>query len=640
MCGIIGIFGRSVAKTDFVDFARNALEGTLYRGPDESRLITDDSYIIGFNRLAINHLDSGKQPKVFKEGSKESVLCLNGEIFNHKELESIYLSKPYGRDEVTVLADLYKIIGIDFISLLNGQFSILIYSGESKKVILARDPFGIRPLFYHLDHIRKALIVTSDIKSLWSTKVNKTIDEKQLARIHITWSTSLDKTIWKDVLQVRPGYLKVFDYESNEIRSGREVCFWDWCKKIESTNKNNDIISTSEEEARFRYELRQSVSRQSMSEVGIGSYLSGGIDSSAIAYELNNKDDELLKTYSISFKDIEYDESEKQELIVNLLDSENTKLSIGDEDIGENFKNISSFIQQPYFRTAPIPLYMLAEKVRLNGQKAVLTGEGADEILLGYDIFREKVAIDFIKENPKSKWRYKIFDRLYSYLPQFKNQRYRKLAIETLMREGNYGVLNPLKSRISNNSRSLGFLDNVVIEEEIDKLINEYDDYTSGYELDGVDMIQLFEINNLLSGYLLTSQGDRVAMANSVETRYPYLDLDFVNYALGLPRIFKLRGTEYKRILRSSYRSRLPKKIVDAPKIAYQAPEARAILLSSEIMDDLLSKSNPIYRHYSYEMVRKVINRVSESGKRGSFGDNMLICVCASLSTILSNGQG
>ena len=268
-----------------------------------------------------------------------------------------------------------------------------------------------------------------------------------------------------------------------------------------------------------------------------------------------------------------------------------------------------------------------------------MTGEGADEILFGYDIFREQNIIDFINSKPNSKWRYKIFDNFYSYLPQFKNHRYRKLAIESLMHEGDYDVLNPIKSRIANNLRTLKMLDISPdkISESIQNLIEEYKVRIKNYHLDKLDIIQLFEIENLLSGYLLTSQGDRVSMANSVESRYPYLDLEFVKYTLTIPREFKLKATNFKRILRESYSGLIPDEIVRAPKIAYQAPEARAILNSTYIKDLMINNDNPIYNYYSHERLQKVMKRIMNShGSRGGFCDNMLLCISCSLAAILN----
>ena len=165
-----------------------------------------------------------------------------------------------------------------------------------------------------------------------------------------------------------------------------------------------------------------------------------------------------------------------------------------------------------------------------NRDKVVMTGEGVDELMFGYDIFREQACLDFIKSKPNSKWRYKSIDSLYSYLPQFKSPRYRRLAIDSLMQAGEYSILNPLKSRLSSNLRTLSVAPELSSEDLISSIIMEYKEDNFFKELDELGRIQKFEIDNLLGGYLLSSQGDRVTMAHSIEGRYPFLDLEFVKY--------------------------------------------------------------------------------------------------------------
>jgi asparagine synthase (glutamine-hydrolysing) len=282
---------------------------------------------------------------------------------------------------------------------------------------------------------------------------------------------------------------------------------------------------------------------------------------------------------------------------------------------------------------------LLSELINNQDRKVAITGEGADEILLGYDIFRENVCINFVKDKPSSKWRYRIFDNLYSYLPQYKDKRIRRLAIDTLLREGNFRILNPLKSRLNNNLRSFMSMkdSDQIAKESVERLIAEYEQKCKHYEFDEVDIIQLFEIQNLLSGYLLSCQGDRAAMSHSVETRFPYLDIEFVKYCFSIPRNHKLRGTFFKKILRKSYESRLPDEIIKSPKIAYQAPEARAIIKNNKILKSLRLASNKIYEIYNFKKINKILERTTDlsGNNRGSFTDNMTVCMISSLSSLL-----
>ena len=637
MCGFTGVFSRRKIEAGILNSLKNSQNKTLYRGPDEQNLIVLDDIALSFNRLSINNLNDGKQPLLFKgiNEADNSIACFNGEIFNYKELELAYLSKPYNRDEIGVLTDLYKLIGVDFFNLLNGQFAIVVYDAKLKKLILGRDPFGIRPLFYS-EYINDSFVFASDLNSFWEFGIPKHISLSQLGRIHISWATHPAKTIWSNIKQVKPGSFIEIDLNSAGYFKSCTSQYWNWSKFIFNSNKNSKSIKEDDLE-RFRFEFKESINRQSMSDVGVGCYVSGGIDSSVTAFELNsiNKN---LRTYSIEFNDEQYNESSNQLLITRQLHSEHRKIVISDNNIGQYFSTVSKFIQQPFFRTAPIPLFLLSGLAHQDNQKVIMTGEGADEMLFGYDIFREQACINFINKKPDSKWRYRSIDQLYAYLPQFKNPRYRKLAIETLMREGDFSILNPLKSRISNNLRSLAISDSIDSNLVLEELIDEYMSDSDYKSLDEIDRIQKFEIDNLLGGYLLSSQGDRVSMANSVEGRYPYLDLEFVKYLSSIPREWKLKGNFFKKILRNSYKNLLPNKIVNSPKIAYQAPEARAVLSNIEIFDSLQDRNNLIYNFYSYEKLKKVIMRIKEnSSSRGSFSDNLLICICASMSILIND---
>ena len=633
MCGFAGEL-RLYENNFSNERLKRALANSSYRGPDATSIYEKNNILIGFNRLSINNLATGDQPRCFKSKyntEEDSILTFNGEIFNYKELESLYLTTPFNRDEAGVLVDLYKKMGTDMFSLLNGQFAIAIYDATTMSVILCRDPFGIRPLFYL--QRSSSIFFGSDIESLIiHAKATKQIDIDQLARLHLTWSYGASSTIWQGIQQISAGCFKEFrlNNKTSEIKTNLEFPYWDWCKLIADQEPNVRKI-TSDDIARFKYELESAVKRQTMSDVGYTSYVSGGIDSAVIAHILV-KSCEKLPTYSVDFIDNDYSEGFKQKLVHSKLKTNHNTLLVNDQQIGSNFGAVSQVIGQPFFRTAPIPLYMLARKVRQDGHKVVLTGEGADEILFGYDIFRERKAIDFLKAKPNSNLRRHIFDNLYSYLPQFRNKRYRKLAIETLLREGDYGALTPLSSRLANNSRSLNCYKNSsgISANVVQKLKEEYDNIPEDFT--NQQIIQYFEIQNLLSGYLLSAQGDRVSMGNSVEGRYPYLDLEFVKYSFKIPMNHKLMGMSQKQILKVAYKDDVPQEIINAPKIAYQAPEARAILSNPLNCDKLMNTDNPIFQFVDRKKLDAIVTRCKDTNSRGSFSDNMNVCILSSLS--------
>ena len=257
------------------------------------------------------------------------------------------LSYPYTRDEVTILTELYKKFGLKFIKNLNGQFSIAIIDATDESLTLIRDPIGIRPLLFSFEKNKKRIIFTSDLISFKEFGIKNSIDVSQIARLHTTWSTSRDRTIWDNVDQVKMGHIIKFSYKKNHIKLDTDYCYWNWAEKISNSNKNGAAKLKKSDEENFRFEMQNAVKRQSMSEVDITSYLSGGIDSSVLAYELN-KTKKNLQTFSISFDDLEYDESERQKLLVDSLSLNHFEYKINDKEISDNFIEVYKYIQQPF----------------------------------------------------------------------------------------------------------------------------------------------------------------------------------------------------------------------------------------------------------------------------------------------------
>ena len=640
MCGFIGVLGDSSSFGPSIKERMGKwLEHIRYRGPDESSYYINESYSIGFNRLSINNLAEGKQPRVLGD----LVVVFNGEIFNYRALAHEHLGIKFSDscDEVGVLAQLFLIMGERCFAMLNGQFSLAIFNNKTKCLVLARDPFGIRPLFYSPQINKRSVIFGSSLDVISSIE-SRSINAEQIKRIHATWAPSKGKTIWNNCFQVPPGNSIKFNLKNSQYIQSNE-CFWDWGKLISNSCKSKSVNSQGEQFERFRSEMKQAVSRQSMSDVGYASYLSGGIDSSVIAYELNELESPVT-TFSVAFDDVEYDESIKQQLMVQALKSDHHQVRITDDQLYDEFYDTVRFAEEPLFRSAPIPLRLLSKKVNQSGHKVVFTGEGSDEILLGYDIFREAKIKEFIRAKPDSSLRYKLFDNLYQYLPQFKNKRYRSLAIDTLMSDKNWGSLEFVGSRLANNWPTTNYLHDSDVDADSMRTLLE-SEMPPGYsDWDSLQAIQYFEIENLLQGYLLSIQGDRMSMSNSVESRYPFLDLEFVKYAmLEIPQNLKLFGTSYKHILRKSYQNILPNEIVDAPKIAYQAPEARIFYKDGQERDLLrgfLTKENPAFSTYKYNEIIDLFARLKKCSidrSRGSYRDNMTAMLFMSVSVLMEN---
>jgi len=335
-----------------------------------------------------------------------------------------------------------------------------------------------------------------------------------------------------------------------------------------------------------------------MADVPVGSYLSGGIDSSIIAFCLQRQmERDKLKTYSVTFEDPEYDESQAQELVVNRFHFRHSSVNIRSSDIGECFPQVVWQAETSLFRTAPAPLFLLSRRVHQDRIKVVMTGEGADEVLLGYNLFRETKIRRFWSRQPDSKWRGHLFKRLYSYLPQYRNPRYFNLLLDfyrpTLLDNGNPHYAMAVRWA---NGKAL----ELYLSEEMRDFAQGYDPVADlecclppNYHNAGdIERAQCVEVLTLLSNYLLSSQGDRMSMAHAVEGRYPYLDHQFIEFIARLPRRLKLSGLRDKFILRNAFGSLIPDEVRKRPKVAYQAPDLKSFVTNGhapDYVEDLLS---------------------------------------------------
>jgi len=341
--------------------------------------------------------------------------------------------------------------------------------------------------------------------------------------------------------------------------------------------------------------MKDSVRIRLRADVPVGCYLSGGLDSSGITAIVKNYFKNDLKTFGITFEENSFDESDFQHLIIKHLNTNHSEVHATNEDIGKYFSDIVYFGEKPIIRAAPVPLYLLSKKVREEGYKVVLTGEGADEIFGGYNIFKETKIRKFWSVDPDSQFRPKLLQKLYPYI--FKDKR----LAQTLQSFFKLGIDDPNNSffshivRWNNNTRLKNFFSDD-LKEQISSY-NAFDDLKSilPNDFDSWDYVykaQYLEIITFMSGYLLSSQGDRMAMANSVELRVPYLDHRIIEYMATVPSRFKIRGLNEKYLLKKVLKDLLPTRILNRPKNPYRAP-IRNSFLNNKFLDihSLLSEN-------------------------------------------------
>jgi len=638
MCGIAGIIAPICAEE-----ARDRLAAMLaqiaYRGPDECTGAIGEGFAIGTARLSIVDLVTGTQPAISDDA--RTFVVFNGEIFNYRTLRASLAAKGHSfrsSSEVEVLLHLYQEYGPAMARMLNGQFAVAIWDARAGSIHLLRDPFGIRPLFWWSDG--RSVSFASEIKSLLANReVSVTIDPRGLIQTLRFWTVVGEQTMFREVKQVPPGHILSW-------RRGKATLerYWDW--PFSACVEPLRLSSDAEYCEAFRDAFAQSVKRQTMADVEVGAYISGGIDSSVIVRHLDALNGKRpLSTFSVAFDDPDYDESDAQAAVVQHYRSHHRVARVGVGDIAKDFPTAVVHAETALFRSAPVPMYRLSKEVRATGIKVVMSGEGADEILLGYDLFREAKIRRFWARQPASRCRGQLLRRLYDYLPQYKNPRYFNLTLDfyrptlTQTEDPHYPMAvrwssgKALESCFSSDLRDIAATYDPVA--DLDAWLPAHYAQTGD-----VERAQAIEAITLLGNYLLSSQGDRMALANSVETRYPYLDLDFVRFAARLPHGLKLRGLRDKFILRQTYAGDIPEAVRNRKKFAYQAPEKKSFFPGGTLVEwaaDILSRER-IARDGLFEpgyVEQYCLTPPTREAGRQGFRNNMLFMIVLSTTILM-----
>lgn len=549
-----------------------------HRGPDGQGVFAAPGVGLAHVRLSIIGLADGQQPMTSVDG--RFTIVFNGEIFNYVELRDDLKARGIvfrtGSD-TEVLLQLYALHGKDCLSRLNGDFAFAIWDARDRRLMLARDRMGVRPLFY--TRHKGALYFGSEVKALLQVPgIEAELDPFALDQIFTLWAPIPPRTAFKDIRELEPGHLLTAEGGRIDVRPYWSLDFPDADDRAEADQ------GAMEQELRAL--LADATRLRMRADVPVGAYLSGGLDSSLITALAAPMAPNGLNTFSVTFDDAEHDESAFQMEVARALGTHHRAVASGSADIAASFPDVINFTERPVLRTAPAPLYRLSGLVRDAGMKVVLTGEGADEIFAGYDIFREARVRRFCARQPGSKIRPHLFRKLYPYLPGLKQQSSDYLA--AFFGASNDVAGDPLFSHrprfrstaaakifYSDDLRAtLGTYD--AAEELASRLPDNFRRWHPLHQA------QYLEGRFLLPGYILSSQGDRVAMAHGVEGRFPFLDHRLVEFAARLNPSMKLKGLEEKHILRRVAKDLLPDVITKRPKQPYRAPDGRSFAGNDE----------------------------------------------------------
>lgn len=571
MCGFAGIARGSSRPVDPEVLWRMG-RAIRHRGPDDA-----DTYIAGrvglaHVRLSIIDIAGGAQPLAKPDNS--IVVAYNGEIFNYRELRRELESVGHRfrtLSDTEVLVEAYERWGEAMLDRLNGQFAFALYDRRNELVFLARDRFGVRPLFFSIAH--GDLYFGSEVKSLFASgEVSASLDLRGLDEVFSLWAARAPRTVFENVQQIEPGCCAT--WSGGRLRTRR---YYD-PRYRENTIEPAGALETLDEL------MRDSVALRMRADVPVGGYLSGGLDSSITCALASRLTPHALRTFSVSFDDPRFDESEHQRNVASMLSTQHHVVQIGTTQIAEVFPDVVWHAETPLVRTAPAPMYLLARRTRQAGITVVLTGEGSDELFLGYDLFKETVVRLFCLRQPHSRLRPKLFDRLYPYLAttsqagSFWRQFFLNAgpADDALFSHApRFLLASRIKDFYSAETR-LALAGSDPLAELRQSLPDSFGTWSPE------NRAAYLELTTLLPSYLLSSQGDRMAMAHGVEGRYPFLDHRLFEFAASLPSTSKLRGLREKDILRRWASHFLPKEISNRTKQPYRAPDAASFFHRSQ----------------------------------------------------------
>jgi asparagine synthase (glutamine-hydrolysing) len=574
MCGITGAvaLGAGVPALAAEDLA--AMVGALrHRGPDEFGYYRDARAALGHARLSIIDLATGQQPLCNED--ETLWIVFNGEIFNYVELreELVALGHRFRtRSDTEVIVHAWEAWGPEAFARFNGQWAVALWDVRREELVLSRDRLGVRPL-YLCEHGGR-LWFASEVKSIFAgnASIPRAFDPVGLAETFTFWTVVPPQGVFRGVTELEPGHVRIVSRAGTVDRPY-------WTPRYPVGQAGAFAGSVEEAAARVRDALEQAVRlRMLRADVPVGSYLSGGLDSSLVAALGRRVKGEKFCTYSLRFEDAEYDETPFQRMVATQIESDHREVVVSRRDIAEAFPEVVRFAERPLLRTAPAPLFLLSRLVRSSGIKVVLTGEGADEMFAGYDLFREGKVRRFWGRAPGSTARPRLLERLYPYLarsPVAQQAMAREFFGKDRERWAEPGFAHATRWRAAAALQRLFLPDVRQAAQAVDvsaRLLASLPADFRRWSFLAQD--QYLEVRTLLSGYLLSSQGDRMLMGHSVEGRFPFLDAEVIELANALPAACKLRILDEKHVLKRAARGLVPDAILRRPKQPYRAPDA------------------------------------------------------------------
>jgi len=616
MCGIFGCLNGNINKTADVRLTELLIKKQKHRGPDNSGSFSDGNFAVSHVRLSIIDLsDNGKQP--MQNAAKDICIAFNGEIYNFRELKKRYaLESKFdfrSRTDTEVILYLYELLGIDFLNELNGMFAIAIWDSRIRQLILARDRFGIKPLFYSITD--DTIWFSSEIKSILGVPGF----EKRICFESIHHYFSFDYipgegTAFENIKEIKPGH--VMQISSNRSLEIKYRQYW------KATYGNERPENIEETVAYIRELIVNAVKSQLVSDVPVGVMLSGGMDSACLTAAMANiSGNSGFHTFSLGFDEPSFDESKYSRIVAEKFGTTHHHIKITPQYIGDHIEKYLSFIDEPYADGSAIPTYLLSEEAK-KYVKVLLSGEGGDEVFGGYDTYKAYLYNRCYKKLPQViKW---LAGQCVEILPAS----YKKLSFD-------YKAKKFVRGSDYNTPQSHYLWREVFSEEEKKKLFNWPVDFEQEYGASSGLFVNFYnqvsggdELNKLLAIDCsfhfpddLMIKNDRMTMAHSVEARVPYTDTKLFDYMSRFSGSSKLMKNTTKYFMKKAMKDDLPDSIINKKKIGLEIPyskwfcqELKEILLDY-LSPDSLKRIPFIHAAYVQQLIDAHLTHRKDNGR-------------------------
>lgn len=630
MCGIAGFVnldGRT--RPDDPDL-QLMIHRLRHRGPDGFGYFHEPGIGFAHARLSIIDRAGGRQPLCNED--RQVWVTFNGEIFNYIELRRELEAAGHvfaTRSDTEVLVHAYEEYGVELVHRLNGQFAFAIWDARRQRLLLARDRVGIAPLFYAERDGR--LVFASEIKALEpAIGLPDRLSAEAIDQVFTFWSTLTPHTMFPGVFELSPGHLLIA--ERGNVRLTQ---YWDWTFPVDGGHSEEDAGALAEQ---LRELLIDATRLRLRSDVPVGAYLSGGLDSSVLTTIIGRHTETPLRTFSIGFDEPRLDETAFQRELIDHLQADHTLIQCGNGDVAANIAAAIRQTETVVLRTACVPMLLLSRAVHEEGYRVVLTGEGADEVLGGYDLFKEAKIRQFWARRPASHLRPALLRRLYPYLEASPGRA--TAYAEAFFRVGMENPQGPFFAHLprwTTTAKCKEFFSDGLREELRDNALDRLEAALPAAQAtwSAFNRAQYIESRSILSGYLLCSQGDRMLMANSVEGRFPFLDHRLIEFARRIPPRLLMKGLNEKYLLKRAMGAELPASIVRRDKQPYRAPGVRALLgadRSGELRALLSASAIREFGYFDPDRVDRLVQKI-DAGR--AIGEKDNIAIAGILSTQL-----